>query len=311
MLVLSLLVTVAVQMVLALLGLRGKNLLWGTARLLKQIEPDFTEAMAKELAEKLLTHPALPHFGNRPTTAISETEFRKVLEDVARARNTLLSDETCRKLRVYMGLLDSSGQLQATADRLAAGAAKLAGDAGKWFDMIISRTSERFQFHTRLVTASVAGVACLALQIDALSVMKQLSASEELRARVISQVDSIEARAKSVLDRGPLAGRPLQTAISNVSAEKQVTAEGNNALDQGSSDYAALKDTLAKMQLEIVPSSLDPGNYVRDPRHLLGVVLAAMLLGLGAPFWFNVLRQLSTLRPLIAQKVDPKVDQRT
>lgn len=38
--------------------------------------------------------------------------------------------------------------------------------------------------------------------------------------------------------------------------------------------------------------------------HLAGVLAAALLLSLGAPFWFNMLQKLSNLRPTIARHVD-------
>jgi hypothetical protein len=37
-------------------------------------------------------------------------------------------------------------------------------------------------------------------------------------------------------------------------------------------------------------------------RHFLGIVAAAALLSLGAPFWFNLLRQLANLRTMLANK---------
>jgi hypothetical protein len=42
------------------------------------------------------------------------------------------------------------------------------------------------------------------------------------------------------------------------------------------------------------------------PRKILGMLLTGILLSLGAPFWFNALRQLATLRPVVAQKISPK-----
>jgi hypothetical protein len=38
--------------------------------------------------------------------------------------------------------------------------------------------------------------------------------------------------------------------------------------------------------------------------HLGGMFIAALLLGLGAPFWFNLLKNLTNLRPVIAKRVD-------
>jgi hypothetical protein len=39
-------------------------------------------------------------------------------------------------------------------------------------------------------------------------------------------------------------------------------------------------------------------------KHLLGMFVSALFLSLGAPFWFNALRNMSNLRPILAGKVD-------
>jgi hypothetical protein len=41
-----------------------------------------------------------------------------------------------------------------------------------------------------------------------------------------------------------------------------------------------------------------------EGKHLLGVLVSVLLLSLGAPFWFNLLRNLSNLRPIVARKVE-------
>lgn len=68
-----------------------------------------------------------------------------------------------------------------------------------------------------------------------------------------------------------------------------------------------IKKRLEEPSLAIVPSPL-PGwtQYFSKPRHLLGTLMTVFFLSLGAPFWYNTLRQLSTLRPIIAERIDPK-----
>ena len=39
-------------------------------------------------------------------------------------------------------------------------------------------------------------------------------------------------------------------------------------------------------------------------RRVAGVLMTAVFLSLGAPFWHNLLRRLGSLRPLLARKVD-------
>jgi hypothetical protein len=59
-----------------------------------------------------------------------------------------------------------------------------------------------------------------------------------------------------------------------------------------------------------------PGSWMarwsdtRRPINKLGVLLTAMLLSLGAPFWFNALKNLARLRSLSASKEDSERRQR-
>ncbi len=46
------------------------------------------------------------------------------------------------------------------------------------------------------------------------------------------------------------------------------------------------------------------GEWSWPRRHLLGILLSAALLSLGAPFWFNSLKTLTNLRPKLAEEVD-------
>jgi hypothetical protein len=39
-------------------------------------------------------------------------------------------------------------------------------------------------------------------------------------------------------------------------------------------------------------------------RHFSGMTAAAMLLSLGAPFWFNLLKSLTNLRSSVAEEID-------
>src|SRR5919206_1240265 len=63
MLLLSLLVTTAVQSLIAMLNLRGSNLKWGLELLLKQINPDLKPEITKEIADKVLIHPGIASTG--------------------------------------------------------------------------------------------------------------------------------------------------------------------------------------------------------------------------------------------------------
>jgi hypothetical protein len=53
-----------------------------------------------------------------------------------------------------------------------------------------------------------------------------------------------------------------------------------------------------------------PQNWNWNPAKIPGIALSAMLLSLGAPFWYNALKDLVGLRPVLAQKEQAHREQR-
>jgi hypothetical protein len=75
-------------------------------------------------------------------------------------------------------------------------------------------------------------------------------------------------------------------------------------LQKLNSSFQTLQSHLRETQLEIIPNPV-PGVWdFKGGRNFLGVVMTAFFLSLGAPFWYNTLRKLSDLRPVVARRVD-------
>jgi hypothetical protein len=66
-----------------------------------------------------------------------------------------------------------------------------------------------------------------------------------------------------------------------------------------------IADQISKTQLTLFKDALCWKRYC-EWRHWLGMIVAAFFLGLGAPFWFNTLRNLANLRPILASRVQPE-----
>jgi len=74
-----------------------------------------------------------------------------------------------------------------------------------------------------------------------------------------------------------------------------------NDLQKASVDLAT---TLKETNLAIIPNPLPSWcEYWNKPLHFLGTVMTVLFLSLGAPFWYNALRQLANLRPAVAEKI--------
>jgi hypothetical protein len=73
-------------------------------------------------------------------------------------------------------------------------------------------------------------------------------------------------------------------------------------MDQRVEDAAAVRTILTKASFDVRQFGWKP-DQPSGPQ-IPGVLLTAALLSLGAPFWFNMLKQLTNLRPILANSQD-------
>jgi len=390
MLMLSLIVTAVVQVITALADLRGRNLASGLENLLRQIEPEFREKLpdgstiAQHIGEVVVKHPAIAHAGTR-AKAVAKSELIGVLRDLcsdnpaanidpdAKAKLKALLDERIPGAGQAVAAAQDiekqlSNALPGQADKVKAAlqtafgtVSKLEHEIGRWFDTIMDRLSDIFTRRARVITVVVSVLIVVTLQIDAGEILRQITTSPELRAKLTAMSDSALSQADKTFDNSERAsaaladikknhsdkpdGAQVAVAVDKVPAHVTRCMDGRNALSEAAVKLAdkeelldefdnacqaktrqamgnsydeirGMHSDLEKTGLEIVPVKVG-GKSVFDSRvdwvgaygvrrHVAGVLASILLLSLGAPFWFNALRQLSNLKPAIAGKVAEK-----
>lgn len=111
-------------------------------------------------------------------------------------------------------------------------------------------------------------------------------------------------------------------AMRLAAGDQKVTAEwlreydnlfsaGTAAFQKASREtYNNLKDQLGSTGFDLIPNRFlhrwQSEKQFRYFGHLLGVAITAALLSLGAPFWFNLLKNLMNLRPAVASLVEKR-----
>ena len=199
-----------------------------------------------------------------------------------------------------------------------------------WFDQTIDRVSELFTRRIRLVTALVALFLALFLQLDSIGLINRLSVDDSLRNRLVEKaVDEQEALGLRVgsgeaalarlgASRGADPAANGQASGGDPAANGQaVVADppGRAAPVAGGDPPQPLDDvrrTIEEVGVVSLPRDFeqwrrawreraDRGGGFRWP-FLLGILLSAALLSLGAPFWYATLGNLLKMRSLIARK---------
>ena len=163
MLLLSLQVTILVQAVIAVSGLRGWNLSWSLSQLFEQLDPELKlKAHATKLSREILKHPALTCvwslFGRRKATALRLDELFRVLEDLA-ARNPPGKPHLKTSKQGTAGRKPDEAEL-AAALRAALGKT-VVGDTpelGKRADEIVAALTAIFPDSAQTVQEAVVGV---------------------------------------------------------------------------------------------------------------------------------------------------------
>lgn len=213
-----------------------------------------------------------------------------------------------------------------------------------WFDTIMSRSTDRFIARTRVWTVVFAVLLAFGLQSDSFDLLKNLSTDSELRAGLIQKADQTFVSAQEVLLAKPvavealemirpefaeLADKPIPSSLVTrgqgeawlveefskkpnlakirTAYKKKFDELTPKRLEKLGNQVAGLKDDLEASRLIVIPENrqdyVERWTSIRG--HLPGLVLSIILLSLGAPFWFNALRSLASLSPILAGKADP------
>ena len=303
----SMAVTVITQALNNLFERRGKQLLNGLAGLLQQLGiPD--RQTAERIAETLLKHPMIADAEGGLGTVIHREEFTKLLLDLAggqgaatldpSARTALIETlkqngvadpaETLKNIRAMALQLETSNPELSNHVRdglaiLHEGASDFVARVNSWFDQTIDRVSEAFTKHTHRVTVAAAFVVVLVVQLDIIAVVDRLSIDDQFRNAIVAD-----------------AAKPLSDQTKRASSNPETYA----------ADPKPYYDLLNTAGLITLPTTRNWAAQLKDTRKYPGMVLSVLLISLGAPFWYNILKDLLGLRSRLAQKDDDQRAQR-
>jgi hypothetical protein len=211
-----------------------------------------------------------------------------------------------------------------------------------WFSSALDRAQQWFQVHTRGLTIAASALVALLLQLDAVEVFNYASTNVAARNALVASADRVIKEADGALDeKGDLVKRiadawaekqkqtPIDLkGITHTGQLQEALARQNPKFDAQVFDdlvetttKAYYKDQTAKLRdltraVSATGFEFIPAHYWRWPSaegdyqkvksilwHLPGIALFAALLSLGAPYWYNLLKNLASLRPRLAQLI--------
>ena len=326
MLTVSLLVTIFVQTASAVLGLRGTNLRWGVEEVLRIVYPQLGDRAAA-LADRVLQHPII---SDAATSRFAAARRLPVVGRwIARLHyaSAIRVEELVGIMAVLAGDTPAPASLaEATTDeqRMAhiveaacrttlAPAGLQRWDLRGWFDATMDRVSQRFVTHMRLWTIAFSIAVAFALHLDTFHLLSQLASGADARARLASASDAIQRTAEATGAAPPAGGAGAYQADLRRLADQAQTLTGL-LRDSG---FQLVPDPYHTWDLSPwYPAPIWAGWHLRTLAnvgraalltrpanlHFWGILFSAGLLSLGAPFWYNALKGLSALKPIVADR---------
>jgi len=204
----------------------------------------------------------------------------------------------------------------------------------------MDRVSARFTMYAKLWTVIFALLFAAITGLNSVTLLNKLYTKGDFRSQLVGvapQISGIADRigvagptdatrkmytdllTKAVKDTGVVTTPPGTTPAGinsesegdtwitqHVASADQTKVTNEFTLDlqnQRVQDAAAVRNIMSNASFDVLQFRWENGE-VTWPQ-IPGVLATAALLSLGAPFWFNALKQLTNLRPILANKQDP------
>ena len=287
-LLLSLACSAAREMLAGLWDSRAKNLKIGIANLLGERDFAKTKKESKNpynnpvndktgnILSEFYAHPlvaALKEDGTKPSY-LPANVFSEVMIDLfAPADGTTLRSKN-DFVNGVKAALPGNGPLKRTLLIMstdAADAAELRKKLEEWFNGAMERVSGWYKNKSQWLILAFAFLFSLAINADTVNIAKSLYTSTSMRDAVVAQAQSYAA------------------------SHQAVAAPSSAAAPAGDSG-TALKEKLDLINTLGLPLGWGPDWKAQWPMSLPGIILTALAVSLGAPFWFDLLNKLVSLR---------------
>jgi hypothetical protein len=276
-LMLSLFATSIMELLAAILRLRGRNL----KMTLKNLLIDEKKG-SSGVYEAFITNPLYKQLSfkygrgvSNPPSYIDNDSFRTILFDIILGEDGLesqlktkidaLENEEMRRILKQL-IRDSDGKIDVFKERI-----------GIWYDSIMDRASGYYKRMTQKILILVGIVMAIVLNADTLALYQSLENNPETLEKLVAAAEAV-AENESVDDL-------VKTDLEYEAALEQ--------LKEMKGEVDALRSPLGMGWQNINLAQMTVYGWAVK---ILGWIITAIAVSLGAPFWFDLLRKVVNLR---------------
>jgi hypothetical protein len=325
----SLVIMILTQIIVAILNLRGVCLKKGIEILLENADVNLKD-YADMISAKILNHPLISdkwkrHKSNRWSlaTTIRKDELVNILEIISKTADKDLPEklyESFNKIKEFI-----NNWFDSAMDRVSQSFVRRTRFWTVIFSIIVTftfhldvfRLFEQISNDAELRASLIASSNAILSQAE--EVVGKSSAIPAVYTEAISQLKLQDktGAAKELGNPPAFASREegedwIRKELKNDDLSDSLVKQYGEIIDTNLTNSVerltdranSIIDELNKTKLQVIPQPYPGWDYFPIDKHFWGVLVMAAFLSLGAPFWFNALKILSALRPILATKED-------
>lgn len=284
---LSLLGTTLNELISAWRGWRGLYLEEGLKRLLEYgSNKDAYEKFVNNPIFKQLSQHHVPGRASKAPAYISPQNFTSILTNVLKKKN-----EAVKEIDDLIVGLPEDSQLRQVLEQLKeeghenveAYKARLQN----WFDDVMGQASGWYKRHLQWITLMVGVGIAATFNADSFQIYQHLNHNAAARERLVSLAENYVATRQGVQ-----VPKLAMKADSLAGDSSKIDTKGTIQQVTESDEFAGLSNILGL--------GWQPGDTQVGPKRwaerILGWIVTALAISLGAPFWFDVLKKIITIR---------------
>ena len=328
MLAVSLIIMSLTQGLASLLALRGARLRQGIEELIKQTLPSVVKELEKkkltpkQLSERVLQHPLVSDSATRNkgrwgmATAIKVEELLPVLDNVLSelGLNAVIEEEKKRLGDWFDSFMARVSQWFVMNTRWITVALAIPVAFGMHLDSVevIKRIKTDTETRAKLTAMSASLLDQTPEAVKHTESAYRVTLSELEKANAGQFVPQPNAETRQLVSSKPEALEWIGDNAKDLSQVADLTRKFDTALEPKLTDALnksidrakTLQSELGSAGISIYPGDDHTYRHWLNPftAHFLGMSASVLFLSLGAPFWFNTLKNMTSLKSIVAQK---------
>ena len=274
------------------------------------------------LAEALYAHPLVRglYRGDKLPSYIPSRTFALALWNKATSAATGLSGATAGVTTQLQSIRQAIGASSALSDDTKTALLTLIDEAGgdlnrarenieAWYDDAMDRVSGWYKRRVHIILLIIGFIVSAAINADTINIGQALARNDALRKAVVAEAEQ-SAAAPAPTPTTPRTGTPREQAVDAGQRVQDLSAQLNSI---------GLPIGWTRTRIDQSGNVLNAEDPRRFPRNIvgwilkvIGIVLTALAISQGAPFWFDLLNKFivirSTVKPREKSREQPSKD---